>query len=48
MGKSKHEIAKDFEERMEDAEHSRRSGWMVTLLVLGLIGAVIWFVMSKD
>ncbi|HJQ77606.1 MAG TPA: hypothetical protein VJ948_10155 [Acidimicrobiia bacterium] len=38
-----------FEDRMgEGVERSGRSGWLVTLLVLGLVGAIVWFVMSQD
>lgn len=48
MGKPKQTVTSEFEDRMEHRERSGRSGWMMTLLVLGLIGAVIWFVMSQD
>jgi hypothetical protein len=49
MGNAKHTMTSDFEDRMrERQEHSGRSGWMVTLLVLALIGGVVWFVMSQD
>lgn len=47
MGKNKQTIATEFEERVMD-EGGRGRGWLMTLLVLGLIGAVIWFVMAQD
>lgn len=49
MARNRHQMTSDFEDRMmEETERSGRSGWMVTLLVLGLIGAIVWFVMSQD